>query len=519
MKSDLHERIEKVKQVLQAGPENILTLRALDLPDDLKWALDVSAKDVEARKAGLCAPWRSLARVLEISRTSTGDPEAFPIRYVNALIMYAKNVVVLLTAESEESLLDSTFLTELSGFFKRLLTIDSKNIFYRRAIKNILQFYCNFFDHSRGTVSTSRCSLVVNASMDLFLLEEAELQKFLELGLTDFALEVAYLLQALSKPLSDDSLPIESLVAEAPFNRFLEGFLSGGVILEQHAENDKIISALGVLVKCLSQISSIFSLLSKGSLESRTTLMKLLDMDLPVIFDGTETAKKCSDLVDISIFLLNDIEKIAKERFPDSNKKTGLDPRDEWHYMLASLELVEGSVTISKTVKENMISNGLVLKIVEILKLAERYLPKKNKLQNLSELDDTGRSSEERDPYEFPLIKSPIVHILSVCVQGNESIQNEIRELHALEIILANCSIDINNPFVNQRAILCLRYLLANNIANQDFIAKLEAKEAVQTDALKEAGYEVDITEGKVKLRKAEKPLSKSDKITELQSD
>lgn len=517
MASDLEERIKNVFQILEAAPDKISTLGASDLPDDLKWALNVSAKDAEARKAGLWAPWSSFARVLEIASTDMNDPETFPIRYINALIMYAKNVVVLMTTRNEESLLDSSFLKELPKFLKRLLAVESKNGFYRKAIKNVVQFYCNFFDHSRRIVSSSRCSLVINAGIDLFTFTATELQKFLELSITDSGFEIAYLMQILTNSLSDGSLPIKLFLSETSFGKFLDAFLSYGMILEQHEENEKIINMLGIVIKCLFQVSCFFSLLENGSLGARTTLAKLLDMDLPIIFDGSENVKNCSDLADISIFLLNDTETIAKKRFPDSSNKVGLDPRDEWHYVLASLELVEGSVTISKTVKKDLIDRKLVSKIVEILILAEKYLPKKNKLQNLGELDDTGKSSEERDPYEFPLIKSPMVHILSVCVQGNESIQNEIRELHGLEIILANCSIDINNPFVNQRAILCLRYLLANNAANQDFVAKLEAKEAVQTDALKEAGYEVDITDGKVKLKKAEKASSQSEKITELE--
>ena len=93
----------------------------------------------------------------------------------------------------------------------------------------------------------------------------------------------------------------------------------------------------------------------------------------------------------------------------------------------------------------------------------------------------------------FPECKSLIVEILSMLTFNKKEIQNKIRELHGLELVLSNCVIDDNDPFIKERSIICIRFLLTENKENQDFVAKLEAKKAVQDEALSEAGYEVKI--------------------------
>lgn len=55
---------------------------------------------------------------------------------------------------------------------------------------------------------------------------------------------------------------------------------------------------------------------------------------------------------------------------------------------------------------------------------------------------------------------------------------------------------------IREYAILLIKGLLAENTENQEFVASLEAREAVSSDALHEAGYETSIIDGKVSLRR-----------------
>ncbi|CCD26616.1 Ctr86p NDAI_0I00470 [Naumovozyma dairenensis CBS 421] len=91
----------------------------------------------------------------------------------------------------------------------------------------------------------------------------------------------------------------------------------------------------------------------------------------------------------------------------------------------------------------------------------------------------------------FPECKLLIIEIMSMLTHNKFEIQEKIRELHGLELVLSNCVIDDNDPFIKERSIVCIRFLLEGNEKNQEFVAKLEAQKAVQDETLTEAGYEV----------------------------
>lgn len=105
---------------------------------------------------------------------------------------------------------------------------------------------------------------------------------------------------------------------------------------------------------------------------------------------------------------------------------------------------------------------------------------------------------------QFPIAKSLIIEIMAFICHESFKSQEKVRELHGLEVVLSSCIIDEDNPYIKERSILCLRFLLENNKQNQEFVALLEAQEVVDDNALQEAGYQVEMSDGKVKLRKAD---------------
>lgn len=116
----------------------------------------------------------------------------------------------------------------------------------------------------------------------------------------------------------------------------------------------------------------------------------------------------------------------------------------------------------------------------------------------------------------FPGCKCFLIEILAFMAYGQKDTQDKIRELHGLELVLSNCIIDDNNPFIKERSILCIRYLLADNQTNQDFISKLEAKTAVDDDSLEKAGYKVKVDgTGAIKLVHDERYSIESENILE----
>lgn len=121
------------------------------------------------------------------------------------------------------------------------------------------------------------------------------------------------------------------------------------------------------------------------------------------------------------------------------------------------------------------------------------------KKRKIEEINDQNTTREKK----FPQVKSLIIEVISYMAHESPKMQDRVRELHGLELVLSNCMIDDNDPYIKERAIICIKILLENNQKNQQFVADLEAKQSVDDQALKDVGYEVEIEDGKVKLRKS----------------
>lgn len=103
---------------------------------------------------------------------------------------------------------------------------------------------------------------------------------------------------------------------------------------------------------------------------------------------------------------------------------------------------------------------------------------------------------------EFPEIKSILIEIIANLTYKDHDIQEQVRNLGGLELILSNCIIDDTNKFIRERAIVCIRFLLENNKENQNVVAQLEVRKPVDDDVLQDIGYQVDIKDGRVHLNK-----------------
>ena len=110
--------------------------------------------------------------------------------------------------------------------------------------------------------------------------------------------------------------------------------------------------------------------------------------------------------------------------------------------------------------------------------------------------------TEDPSEFEWRNLKKLIVLVLSSLVWKSSVVQNQIREHEGVEVILACTQYDAHNPYIKEHAVMCLKFLLENNRANQGVVEGLEAHEIVGgQDVLKEAGMEAVVSEeGRVKL-------------------
>ncbi|KAK9460536.1 spinocerebellar ataxia type 10 protein domain-containing protein [Lipomyces oligophaga] len=157
------------------------------------------------------------------------------------------------------------------------------------------------------------------------------------------------------------------------------------------------------------------------------------------------------------------------------------------------LESINSLITLSARQRDFFIQLGCITEFVDLLKRADKLIPRRTLKSGLN---------AEGVFFEFPLLKRQLVVLLTGLTVKNPAGQDLVRKAGGLNAILSQTNIDNNNPFIREHSILLIKALLENNAANQEFVAALEAKEVVTSDALEQAGYETSIVDGKVSLKR-----------------
>ncbi|KAL8786652.1 MAG: hypothetical protein Q9213_002681 [Squamulea squamosa] len=87
---------------------------------------------------------------------------------------------------------------------------------------------------------------------------------------------------------------------------------------------------------------------------------------------------------------------------------------------------------------------------------------------------------DSQDPSEFEWrnLKKLVVLVLSSLVWKAPTVQDQIRRYGGVEMILACCNFDANNPYIREHAIMCLRFLLEGNPDNQAIVEALKPRAA-----------------------------------------
>lgn len=218
-------------------------------------------------------------------------------------------------------------------------------------------------------------------------------------------------------------------------------------------------------------------------------LQKVLDAALSICY------KRISEPVayDLSMALAKYTKHICRATLPyfsSAHSRKTPEAISWWTWLISN---VESLTLIAMAAREDLGERnfGLVQALVDVL-IAAKQLPQHNKL---------GKGDHELAPSDFPMIKTTIIPLLSILVAQNEWAQTYCRTSGGLLAILEACTVDENNPFVREKAIVCVRYLLQDNQENQDFVAKLEAKKVVNPEILERAGYEAEIKDGNISVK------------------
>ncbi|CAG8481163.1 4232_t:CDS:10, partial [Ambispora gerdemannii] len=86
--------------------------------------------------------------------------------------------------------------------------------------------------------------------------------------------------------------------------------------------------------------------------------------------------------------------------------------------------------------------------------------------------------------------------ILANLAYENRIVQDEVRRLGGIQLILNQCNIDDNNPFLREQSIFAIRNLLYQNSENQKLVGELTPIRAVQSEVLDDLGISAKIVDG-----------------------
>lgn len=301
---------------------------------------------------------------------------------------------------------------------------------------------------------------------------------------------------------------VNKILIEAPL--WYSGSEGGSNVEAEQNRLTSLVHGLGVEIINHQSMDIVLKAFGRSQGQTENSLVKILDASLESCMRGLNK-EAC---VSASCAVLAQLELTAQWALPFI-RSAELNPeysdviRNQIHEIWNSLNLcldmmhslLDGPHGVS-TVKTYLVDNTDIVKgLVLLLGEAQQNLPKRSKLADLAEAKSPG-SDLDYEPQDFPLIKGKIIYILGVLSMRTPKVQDLMREVHGLELVLSNCIIDLNNPYIKERSIVCIRCLLEGNDANQAFVAKMEAKQSVTPDALHEAGYETEIIDGKIALKK-----------------
>lgn len=77
---------------------------------------------------------------------------------------------------------------------------------------------------------------------------------------------------------------------------------------------------------------------------------------------------------------------------------------------------------------------------------------------------------DEPSDFEWRNLKKLTVLVLSSLIWKNRKVQDQVREYKGLEALVGCCRHDEHNPYIREHAIMCLRFAVENNEANQAVI-------------------------------------------------
>ncbi|GAB2217284.1 hypothetical protein Drorol1_Dr00000456 [Drosera rotundifolia] len=181
------------------------------------------------------------------------------------------------------------------------------------------------------------------------------------------------------------------------------------------------------------------------------------------------------------------VEKVDFTTRGSSVLPTGVPSIDVLGYSLSILRDSCASLG-SEEVVDTASSNGLLDLLLHLLGKLEPPSTIRKAMKQ-----DQSLSSGTLKVCPYKGFRKDIVSVISNCLYGRRKVQDEIRAKNAVLLLLQQCVLDEDNPFLREWGIWCVRNLLEGNEENQKLVAELELQGSANVPEIAGLGLRVEV--------------------------
>lgn len=176
-----------------------------------------------------------------------------------------------------------------------------------------------------------------------------------------------------------------------------------------------------------------------------------------------------------------------------SGLPTGRASIDVLGYSLTMLRDVcaQGGSLDAEDIVSSFVSRGLLDLLLSLL--SELELPSSIR-RTMKQSENQGLTSSQSVkvcPYKG--FRRDIVAVIGNCAYGRKRVQDEVREKKGVILVLQQCVLDEDNPFLREWGIWAAKNLLEGNAENQELVANLEMQVTLDVPELADLGLRVEV--------------------------
>ncbi|XP_039625328.1 ataxin-10 isoform X4 [Polypterus senegalus] len=227
--------------------------------------------------------------------------------------------------------------------------------------------------------------------------------------------------------------------------------------------------------------------------------LRLLELVYSEVEDSASCMKESVVSEKLAMFLADHFQHSCKSILKLEDETAEVD--EECHIIIKLLNIL---CEMTSDIKKFMFLQQYpeILKItVELLR--EVHLSGKTKKNIFSGTHDFAQIRTVSHPAVG--FKAYLIRLIGNLCYKNPENQNKVRELDGIPLILDNCCIDGNNPFINQWAIFTIRNVLEDSQENQEIIRQMKSQGVADPSTLRDLGFCVEERDGRLLLKPVKK--------------